>query len=134
MFRRRRPSTTTPTDSATPTQPTVAIIDDRNFLSSTAGALSVVDFWAPWCGPCRQFAPVFEDVAEAFGDRLRFWRCNVDHSPDLAAMLQIMSIPTIVMFGLDGSEISRIVGVPRRAEFERIITGLAARSEARRDP
>jgi hypothetical protein len=49
-------------------------------------------------------------------------------------MLQIMSIPTIVMFGLDGSEISRIVGVPRRAEFERIITGLAAGSEARRDP
>ncbi|MGH9013298.1 MAG: thioredoxin family protein [Acidimicrobiia bacterium] len=106
----------------------VATIDDETFLASTEGGFTVVDFWAPWCGPCRAFAPVFEDVAARVGESVRFARCNVDESPVTATMLQIRSIPTVIAFGPDGSELGRIVGVPRRADLEETVAELERRS------
>ncbi len=103
----------------------VATIDDESFFASTEGGFIVVDFWAPWCGPCRAFAPVFEDVARRHGDRVRFARCNVDESPATAALLQITGIPTVIAFGPDGSEVSRIVGVAPRAAFEEAVAELS---------
>lgn len=102
----------------------VMTIDDESFLANTEGGFTVVDFWAPWCGPCRAFAPVFEEVARDHGERVRFARCNVDESPMTATMLQIRSIPTVIAFGPDGSEVGRIVGIPRRVDLEKAVAAL----------
>jgi thioredoxin 1 len=80
---------------------------------------------SPPSRPSIAFAPIFEDVAANSGARVRFARCNVDESPVTATMLQIRSIPTMIAFGPDGSEMGRIVGVPRRADLEHAVAGLA---------
>ncbi|MGH9187306.1 MAG: thioredoxin family protein, partial [Acidimicrobiales bacterium] len=91
---------------------------------STEGGFTEVDFWSPWCGPCRAFGPIFDDVAAHSGERIRFARCNVDECPVTATILQIRSIPTVIAFGPDGSERDRIVGLPRRADLEQAVAEL----------
>lgn len=60
--------------------------------------LTLVDFWAPWCGPCRMQAPVLDQVAAQFGAEVRIARVNVDEEPQLAHRYQIHSIPTLLLF------------------------------------
>jgi thioredoxin 1 len=77
---------------------------------ASSGELRLVDFWAPWCGPCRLQTPVLEALAEQAGDSLRIVKVNVDENPQLAGRFRIQSIPTLVL--LDGDvEIQRFVGV-----------------------
>lgn len=82
-----------------------------------------MEFWAPWCGPCRAFAPVFDRVADRFADQMRFGKCNVDENGPVAALLEIQSIPTVVLFGPHGSEIDRISGFLNRRQLERLVAG-----------
>jgi thioredoxin 1 len=107
----------------------VARINDETFLASTEGGFTVVDFWALWCGPCRVFAPVFDEIALRHADGVHFARCDVDESPLTATMLQITSIPTVIAFGPDGSELGRIVGVPRLSDLEGTVTELERRAQ-----
>ena len=58
----------------------------------------LVDFWAPWCGPCRALGPVIEQVATEMADKLAVYKCNVDEEPELAARFRVVSIPTMVLF------------------------------------
>jgi len=127
MFGRRRHRDRDEPSTASPVDETVATIDDDSFLASTEGGYTIVDFWAPWCGPCRAFAPVFADAAAHSGNGVRFARCNVDESPVTATMLQIRSIPTVIAFGPDGSELGRIVGVPRRPDLDQAVAELERR-------
>lgn len=69
----------------------------------------VVDFWAEWCGPCKQLAPVFEKVADDLKDKIDFFKVNVDNNQDLAVNNGVQSIPTLVIFK-DGEEVDRIIG------------------------
>ncbi|MCC7241539.1 MAG: thioredoxin [Acidobacteria bacterium] len=69
----------------------------------------VVDFWAPWCGPCRRFAPIFEALAAELRDRLDFVSVNVEAEPALGDRLQIFSIPTLKLFRA-GREVASQVG------------------------
>ncbi|NND75232.1 MAG: thioredoxin, partial [Ilumatobacter sp.] len=69
----------------------------------------VVDFWAEWCGPCKQIAPILEEISVEHGDDLAITKLNVDDNPDLAMKYNVMSIPTLLVFK-DGEVEKRLVG------------------------
>jgi thioredoxin 1 len=77
----------------------------------------VVDFWAPWCGPCRVIAPIMKDMAGDYGDRMRFVKLNVDDSPATAARYSVLSIPTVVLFE-GGVPKETVVGARSRSHYE----------------
>ena len=73
----------------------------------------LVDFWAPWCGPCRALGPVVEEIASEMSDRLAVYKCNVDEEADLATRFRIVSIPTLILFK-GGQPVHTIIGnVPK---------------------
>ena len=74
----------------------------------------LVDFWAPWCGPCQMVAPIFEELAREYEGRVQFVRVNVDEAQQIASSLDIMGIPTIVLFHR-GKALDRQVGVQPKA-------------------
>lgn len=90
----------------------MAIVDvtDQSFKNEVEGAGTVlVDFWAPWCGPCKMIAPVLEKIDEEVGDKLKIVKVNVDENPETSGRFGIMSIPTLVVFK-GGEPVDKIVG------------------------
>lgn len=85
----------------------------------------VVDFWAPWCGPCRAMAPRFEEAAHKMEPKLRFAKVNSDEEPNLAADLNIRSIPTLLVFR-NGREVARQAGAMDIANLTRWLEGVLA--------
>lgn len=85
-------------------------VSDGNFNDTVASDRPVlVDFWAEWCGPCRMVEPVLEEIANEYSDKITIAKLNVDENPQTAASLDVMSIPTLILFK-DGVERKRIVG------------------------
>jgi thioredoxin len=77
----------------------------------------LVDFWAPWCRPCRAIRPILEQLEEESGDRVSFVGLDIDASPELAARYEVLSIPTVVLFE-DGEARQALVGARPRGHFE----------------
>ena len=132
MFRSRQRQPIKPdldgrSEPASPASSAVLVIDDATFLDLTEGGYTIVDFWASWCGPCRSFAPVFRAVAEAHTGPVRFGTVEVDANPRTAQLIGITSIPTLVVFGPDGSEVGRSTGAVRRGDLEATVAQLAGR-------
>lgn len=86
-------------------------------LVENAKELVLVDFWAPWCGPCRMIAPTLDVIAEAYQGRVRVVKVNVDESPELATRFGIRSIPTLGYFK-NGTAIAFMIGAVSRAAIE----------------
>jgi thioredoxin 1 len=89
----------------------------------------LVDFWAPWCGPCRMIAPVVEQLAEEYDGRLAVVKMNTDENMETPTSLGIRGIPTLILFA-DGEEADRIVGVTPKPTLKRKIDAILEKETA----
>lgn len=80
----------------------------------------LVDFWAPWCGPCRSVAPIVDDLATQYKDKIKVAKLNVDESSVVAMKYQVTSIPTFILFK-NGEVADRVLGALPRSEFVKFI-------------
>ncbi|MDD5941366.1 thioredoxin [Fibrobacter sp.] len=80
----------------------------------------LIDFWAPWCGPCRMLSPVISEIAEEYGDKVKVCKVNVDDEGELAASFNVMSIPTLVVVK-GGKVTDSAVGVRPKAQIVEMI-------------
>lgn len=83
----------------------------------------LVDFWAPWCGPCRAIAPIVEELAKDFGDKVKFTKCNVDENPTTPTKYGIKSIPTLIFFK-DGEIQDKVIGIVAKSRLEEMISSV----------
>jgi thioredoxin 1 len=81
----------------------------------------LVDFWAPWCGPCRAMAPAVEAAAEKLGGSAKVYKMNVDENPSASPRFNLRGIPTLILFK-DGKETNRLVGLSSREQIEKLVT------------
>jgi len=96
-----------------------------NFEATLAEGVSLVDFWAPWCGPCRMIAPVVEELAEDYEGKANICKVNTDEEQDIAVKFGIRSIPTI-MFFKNGELVDQIVGAQSKQALSDKIDALLA--------
>jgi len=84
-------------------------LNSSNFDSTIANGVTLVDFWAPWCGPCRMIAPIIEELAEDFEGKATIAKVNTDEEQDIAIKYGIRSIPTLLFFK-DGEMVDQMIG------------------------
>ena len=94
------------------------VLTDSNFASEVRKyPLLIVDFWAPWCGPCRMVSPIIEQLAREYSGRVAFGKVNVDENQRIAALFGIQSIPTLMIFKA-GKAVDVIIGAMPKAQIE----------------
>jgi thioredoxin len=86
------------------------VVDDSNFQETVASGISLIDFFAEWCGPCHMQTPILEALAAEMGDQVKFIKLDIDKSQKTTASFQVTSVPTLILLK-DGKEVKRVVGV-----------------------
>ena len=81
----------------------------------------IVDFWAPWCGPCRIVAPYLDELSKEYEGKVKVCKLNVDEAPEIASQMNVMTIPTLMLFK-DGSVVNQTVGALPKEELVRFIS------------
>ncbi len=100
----------------------IIVLTDAEFAEKViqSDTPSFVDFWAPWCGPCKLAEPVLEELSKELEGKVNFYKVNVDENQEHAGQLGIMSIPTTVLFK-NGQEVGRQVGFAGKRGFEEVL-------------
>lgn len=99
---------------------TATELTEATFQQQVGEGVALVDFWAPWCGPCRMVAPVLDELAAELGDGVTIAKVNVDENPVLAGRFRVSAIPLLVLLK-DGQEVTRFVGLQSKANLARAI-------------
>jgi len=96
-------------------------VSDQSFNTAVEGqGTVVVDFWAPWCGPCKMLAPILEELSTELGDSVKIAKLNVDENPETASRFGVMSIPTLIFFK-DGQPVDKVVGLNSKESLKNIV-------------
>ncbi|WP_419775431.1 thioredoxin [Ignavigranum ruoffiae] len=95
-------------------------ITDKDFENKTAEGVVLVDFWAPWCGPCRMQSPVVDELAQEMDGQVVFFKMNVDEQTEVARSFGIMSIPTLIV-KKDGQVVEKLVGFHDKNRLSEIL-------------
>jgi thioredoxin 1 len=100
-------------------------IDDNSFETEIVQSdkPAMVDFWAPWCGPCKAIGPVIEELAGSYGEQIKFTKCNVDDNPVTPGKFGIKAIPTLIFFK-EGKVVDQITGMVAKSKLEDTIKTL----------
>ena len=100
-------------------------IDDSSFDTEIiqSDKPAVVDFWAPWCGPCKAIGPVIEELAKTYGEQIKFTKCNVDDNPVTPGKFGIKAIPTLIFFK-EGKVVDQITGMVAKSKLEDTIKSI----------
>ena len=98
----------------------VKVLNTDSFDSQVNSGVTVIDFWAPWCGPCKMLAPVIEQISDEYSGRLQICKVNVDDNQELAARYGIMSIPSVLVFK-NGEVVDKMVGSRPKSQIKEMI-------------
>jgi len=100
-------------------------VNDDNFRQIVEKATNpvLVDFWAPWCGPCRAVGPIIDELAGEYEGRVDFAKVNVDENPAIASQFSIQSIPTLLLFK-EGKPMTQMVGMRPKEEIQKNLDAL----------
>ncbi|WP_290491042.1 MULTISPECIES: thioredoxin [unclassified Aerococcus] len=96
-------------------------VTDSTLASEVQDAITLVDFWAPWCGPCKMLGPVLEELAAEFAPKIKIAKLNIDENKVTASQLGIMSIPTMVLYK-NGQPVEKIVGYQPKEVLKAYLT------------
>ena len=103
--------------------PNILQLDNNNFKATVAGATPVlVDFWAPWCGPCKAIAPILDELSTELQGKLTIAKVNVDDNGELAAQFGVRAIPTMLLFK-SGAVVEQFVGMMDKATLKGKLAG-----------
>lgn len=94
---------------------------DDAVVANSKSKVTVVDIWAPWCGPCRVLSPILDDLAKEFGEKVQFYKLNADDNGDVVVRYGVRSIPTLLLFK-DGKVVDRKTGADDKSRIRSFIT------------
>jgi thioredoxin 1 len=96
------------------------VVNSSEFKNAIKSGVTLVDFYADWCGPCKMIAPVLEQLSSEFEGKAHIIKLDVDASPDIAQSFGVMSIPTLIVFK-DGEPMGKVVGFQQKAQLAALI-------------